>query len=153
MHPQRACLLPKSHLVYLFQSDSFWSYEVRRLRVSRFGRLAPITHIPLSYQTAMEKSRQLCLSLRFGGKLSGKKSYKVAGVTEGFDAGLSQEEMANHGRWKSSDTLKIYYAQSVKWKIDIFNISRTFTSLKSRLIKMYVITWVFSQFGNKGKTQ
>ena len=37
-----------------------------------------------------------------------KKSYKVAGVTEGFDAGLSQEEMANHGRWKSSDTPKIY---------------------------------------------
>ena len=74
------------------------------------------------------------------GKAFGKKSYKVAGVTEGFDAGLSQEEMANHGRWKSSDTLKIYYAQSVKWKIDIFNISRTFTSLKSRLIKMYVIT-------------
>ena len=68
----------------------------------------------------MEKSRQLCLSLRFGGKLSGKKSYNVAGVTEGFDAGLSQEEMANHGRWKSSDTPKIYYAQSLKWKIDIF---------------------------------
>ena len=87
----------------------------------------------------MEESRQLCLSLRFEGKFS-EKSYKVAGVTEGFDAGLSQEEMANHGRWKSSDTLKIYYAQSVKWKIDIFNISRTFTSLKSRLIKMYVIT-------------
>ena len=83
-----------------------------------------------------------------------KKSYKVAGVTEGFDAGLSQEEMANHGRWKSSsDTPKIYYAQSVKWKIDIFNISRTFTSLKSRLIKMYVITLVFLQFGNKGKTR
>ena len=114
-------------------------YLNHRLRFSRFGRLAPITHIPLSYQTAMEKSRQLCLSLRFEGKFS-EKSYKVTGVTEGFDAGLSQEEMANHGRWKSSDTPKIYYAQSVKWKIDIFNISRTFTSLKSRLIKMYVIT-------------
>ena len=81
----------------------------------------------------MEESRQLRLSLRFEGKFS-EKSYKVAGVTE------SPEGMANLGRWKSSVTQKIYYAQSVKWKIDIFNISRTFTSLKSRLIKMYVIT-------------
>ena len=51
----------------------------------------------------MEELRQLCLSLRFEGKFS-EKSYKVAGVTEGFDAGLSPEGMANHGRWKSSDT-------------------------------------------------
>ena len=72
-------------------------YLNHRLRFSRFGRLAPITHIPLSYQTAMEESRQLRLSLRFEGKFSGK-SYKVVGVTE------SPEGMANHGRWKSSDT-------------------------------------------------
>ena len=80
-------------------------YLNRRLRFSRFGRLAPITHIPLSYQTAMEKSRQLCLSLRFEGKFS-DKYYKVAGVAEGFDAGLSPEEMANHVRWKSSSKKK-----------------------------------------------
>ena len=80
----------------------------RRLRFSRFGRLAPIKHIPLSYQTAIEESRQLCLSLRFEGKFS-EKSYKVAGVTEGFDAGLSPEEMANHGRWKSSKKKKVCY--------------------------------------------
>ena len=91
-------------------------YLNHRLRFSRFGRLAPITHIPLSYQTAMEESRQLRLSLRFEGKFS-EKSYKVAGVTE------SPEGMANQGRWKSSDTPKIYYAQSLKWKIDIFKIS------------------------------
>ena len=59
-------------------------------------------HIPLSYQTAIEESRQLCLSLRFEGKFS-EKYYKVAGVAEGFDTGLSPEEMANHGRWKSSN--------------------------------------------------
>ena len=86
------------------------------------------------------------------GKVSGKNPYKVAGATEGFDAGLSQEEMANHGRWKSSDTQKIYYAQSVKWKIDIFNISRTFTSLKSRLIKTHLsLLECFCSTATKGK--
>ena len=44
-------------------------------------------------------------------------------------------------RWQITEggrvvTLRRY----TKWKIDIFNISRTFTSLKSRLIKIYVIT-------------
>ena len=72
-------------------------YFNHRLRFSRVGRLAPITHISLSYQTAMEESRQLRLSLRFEGKFS-EKSYKVVGVTE------SPKGMANHGRWKSSDT-------------------------------------------------
>ena len=62
-------------------------------------------HIPLSYQTAMEESRPLCLSLRFEGKFS-EKYYQVAGVAEGFDAGLSPEEMANHVRWKSSSKKK-----------------------------------------------
>ena len=81
MHPQRACLLPKSHLVYLFQSDSFWSYEV------------------------WVWARQVCLSLRFEGKFA-DKYYKVAGVAEGFDAGISPEEMANHVRWKSSSKKK-----------------------------------------------
>ena len=83
-----------------------YDHHNRRLSYSRFGRLAPITHIYLSYQTAIEESRQLYLSLGFEGKFS-EKSYKVAGVTEGFDAGLSPEEMANHGRWKISDTPKI----------------------------------------------
>ena len=49
-------------------------YLNRRLRFSRFGRIAPITHITLSYQTAMEESRQLCLSLRFEGKFSEKST-------------------------------------------------------------------------------
>ena len=103
MHPQRACYRPRVILSTYFKVIAFdltkSEYLNHRLRFSRIGRIAPITHITLSYQTAMEESRQLRLSLRFEGKFS-EKSYKVVGVTE------SPKGMANHGRWKSSSKKK-----------------------------------------------
>ena len=72
----------------------------------------------VAYSTALAESRQLCHRLGFEGNFS-EKSYKVAGVSQGFDSGMSSEDMANHGRWKNSETPKIYYSQKKKKKIEI----------------------------------
>ena len=93
-------------------------YLNSRLRFSRMNRLAPVANIHVAYSTALEESRQLCRSLGFEGNYS-EKSYKVIGVSQGFDSGMTSEEMANHGRRKSGDTPKIYYSQNKKKKMDI----------------------------------
>ena len=89
-----------------------------RLRFAKKKGVVPISNLPLAYSTSLVESRDFCLSLGFEGNFS-TKSYKVAGVTQGFDAGLSTEEMMNHGRWRSLNTPNIYYAQNKKKKMEI----------------------------------
>ena len=120
--PEEPAYCPKVILSRYFQVMSFdlkkTEYLNCRLRYSRRNGLAPISNMPMAYSTALEESRQLCHSLGFEGNFS-EKSYKVAGVSQGFDSGMTSEEMANHGRWKSTDTPKIYYSQNKKNKMDI----------------------------------
>ena len=99
--PDAPAYCPKTILTSYFKVMSFDFKKIEylncRLRFSKPNGLAPIAHLPVSYATALEESKQLCHSLGFEGSFS-EKSCKVAGVTQGFDAGISPEDMATHGR-------------------------------------------------------
>ena len=74
----------------------------------------------LSYTTSLENSKTILLKFGLTGKYS-EKSFKVAGVSEAFNQGLSMEDAMFHGRWKSVETPAIYCHQSKKKRIDVAN--------------------------------
>ena len=104
---------PKVILVKYFEVMGFKQESTEflncRLRYSKQHGIVAIPHLPLAYSTSLTESKNLCHSLGFEGNFS-EKSYKVAGVTQGFDAGLTTEEMMYHGRWKSLETPNVYYS-------------------------------------------
>ena len=65
----------------------------------------------LSYTTSLENSKSLMTKYGLEGKYS-EKSFKVSGVSEAFDRGISAEDAMYHGRWKSVNTSAIYCSQS-----------------------------------------
>ena len=89
-----------------------------RLQFSKRSELKPLPHLRLAYTTSLSDSKDLCQTLGIEGNFS-EKSYKVVGVTEGFDAGMTADEMKNHGRWKSALTPNIYYVQNKKKKMEL----------------------------------
>ena len=120
--PNQPAYCPNVILSCYFRVMSFshqgLEYLNCRVRFCKKDGLQSLPTFALAYTSSLSESRQLFSSLGFVGKFS-EKSYKVAGVSQGFDAGLSSEEMMHHGRWKSIDTPKIYYAQNKKKKMDI----------------------------------
>mgnify|MGYP003318001345 CR=1 FL=1 len=65
----------------------------------------------LSYTTSLENSKTLLTKYGLEGKYS-EKTFKVTGVSEAFDRGISAEDAMYHGRWKSVNTSAIYCNQS-----------------------------------------
>ena len=120
--PNQLAYCPNVILSSYFKVMSFTQQGLEylncRLRFSKKAGLQSLPNFSLAYTSSLTESRELCSSLGFVGNFS-EKSYKVAGVSQGFDAGLSSEEMMYHGRWKSIDTPKIYYAQNNKKKMEI----------------------------------
>ena len=120
--PNQPAYCPKLIYSKYFEVMSFRGSGIEylncRLRYSKTNGLVPIANLSLAYTSSLAESRELCLSQGFEGRFS-EKSYKVAGVTVGFDAGLSSEQMMTHGRWKSSATPNVYYAQNKKKKMEI----------------------------------
>ena len=74
----------------------------------------------LSYTTSMENSKSLLGKFGLQGMYS-EKSFKVAGVSEAFNQGISVEDAMFHGRWRSLETPGIYCHQSKKKRLDISN--------------------------------
>ena len=120
--PEQPQYCPKVIFATYFQAMSFKQTGMEflncRLQFTKKFGVQALPHLSLAYSTSLVESRKLCHDLGFEGNFS-EKSYKVAGVTQGFDAGLSSEEMRNHGRWKSLETPNLYYAQNKKMKMKI----------------------------------
>ena len=76
----------------------------------------------LGYTTSIENSRALLSKYGLEGKYS-EKSFKVAGVSEAFNQGISVEDAMFHGRWKSVDTPGIYCHQSKKKRLDVASLT------------------------------
>ena len=120
--PDHPAYCPKIIFSKYFEAMGFKGSGVEYLNcrlqfTKRFG-VQPLSHLRLAYSTSLAESKNLCLSLGFIGNFS-EKSYKVAGVTQGFNSGMTSEEMKNHGRWRSSETPNIYYAQNKKKKMEL----------------------------------
>ena len=75
----------------------------------------------LSYTTSLENSKSLLVKFGLEGKYS-EKSFKVSGVSEAFNQGISMEDAMYHGRWKSLETPGIYCHQnkSKRMKISLY---------------------------------
>ena len=116
--PEQPQYCPKVIFATYFKAMSFKQTGVEflncRLQFTKKFGVQPLPHLSLAYSTSLVESRKLCHDLGFEGNFS-EKSYKVAG--------LSSEEMRNHGRWKSLETPNLYYARNKKRKRKIsFNI-------------------------------
>jgi hypothetical protein len=58
------------------------------------------------------------MKLGIPGKFS-EKSFKVAGVSEAFNQGITMEDAMYHGRWRSIDTPAIYCHQNKAKRLKI----------------------------------
>ena len=72
----------------------------------------------VSYTTALEDDKELCAEFGIEGKIT-EKSFKVSGVSEAFNQGISMEDAMYHGRWKGIQTSAIYCHQSKKKRMDV----------------------------------
>ena len=61
----------------------------------------------MSYTTALEDDKELAIAFGIDGKIS-EKSFKVSGVSEAFNRGISLEDAMWHGRWVGVGTPAIY---------------------------------------------
>ena len=76
---------------------------------------------PASLSKAREELKQLLQQSGMADKGITDKSFKMLGVTSMMAAGLSAEEVALHGRWKSAEMPLRYKHNSAEYK---FSISR-----------------------------
>ena len=92
--PEQPKNCPKVIFATYFKAMSFKQTGVEflncRLQFTKKFGVQALPHLSLAYSTSLVESRKLCHALGFEGNFS-EKSYKVAGVTQGFDAGLSLE--------------------------------------------------------------
>ena len=72
----------------------------------------------MSYTTALEDDKELAIAFGIDGKIS-EKSFKVSGVSEAFNRGISLEDAMWHGRWVGVGTPAIYCHLNKKKRMDI----------------------------------
>ena len=72
----------------------------------------------VSYTTALDDDKELAIAFGIDGKIS-EKSFKVSGVSEAFNRGISLEDAMWHGRWVGLGTPAIYCHLNKKKRMDI----------------------------------
>ena len=87
-----------------------------RIRKTASGWMA--TAAKASASKAREELQDILSSMGWDKKAATDKSFKMLGVTEMLRAGMSVEEVANHGGWKTTDIVRRYQHNSLEYKRD-----------------------------------
>ena len=89
----------------------------------REGKQVPKFKEKLGYTTSLENTKTLIHKFQMEGNFS-EKTFKVSGVSEAFNQGITVEDAMFHGRWKNPKTPGIYCNSSKKkrMKMSLFTM-------------------------------
>ena len=106
------------------QDRNFVMAQCRNMRIS--GQQVQVSdgRRPVSGTTMLNDLRNCATSVGYYGKIS-SKSAKISGTSASFNAGLTNSDVRDKGRWRSPDTA-LYYRQLSSGHRQMLSTSNTF---------------------------